>query len=98
MKICKFYRNLKDKNGREEKKKGNYKQNIPDASTSLASLIASEVAMSWLAGDIARIMQLGCKGTHDTNSHFVLIYSQLKQQQSTNKIYFRNQHSKWRGE
>ena len=33
---------------------------VPVASTSLESLIASEVAMSWLAGDIANMMQLGC--------------------------------------
>lgn len=32
---------------------------IPEGSTSLASLIASDVAISWLAGEIANIMQLG---------------------------------------
>lgn len=35
--------------------------NKPVGSTSLASLIASDVAMSWLAGDIASMIQLGCK-------------------------------------
>jgi hypothetical protein len=35
--------------------------NIPEGSTSLEILIASEVAMSWLAGDIASMIQLGCQ-------------------------------------
>jgi len=34
---------------------------IPEGSTSFESLIASEVAMSWFAGDIASIIQLGCQ-------------------------------------
>jgi len=33
---------------------------VPVGSTSRESLIASEVAISWLAGDIANMMQLGC--------------------------------------
>lgn len=36
---------------------------IPVGSTSLASFIASEVAISWLAGEMANMMQLGCKKT-----------------------------------
>jgi hypothetical protein len=36
---------------------------IPAGSTSLASLIASEVAISWLAGDIANMIELGYKKT-----------------------------------
>lgn len=32
----------------------------PLGSTSREILIASEVAMSWLAGDIAKMMQFGC--------------------------------------
>lgn len=31
----------------------------PEGSTSLAIFIASEVAISWFAGEIANIMQLG---------------------------------------
>jgi hypothetical protein len=31
----------------------------PEGSTSLASLIASDVAISWLAGEIAKMMQFG---------------------------------------
>lgn len=34
----------------------------PLGSTSREILIASEVARSWLAGEIARIIQFGCKG------------------------------------
>ena len=36
-------------------------QQLPLGSTSREILIASDVARSWLAGDTARIMQLGCK-------------------------------------
>lgn len=36
-----------------------WKDIVPEGSTSLASFIASEVAMSWLAGEIAKMMQLG---------------------------------------
>ena len=39
---------------------------LPVGSTSREILIASDVARSWLAGEIARIIQLGCKnGTLD---------------------------------
>jgi hypothetical protein len=31
----------------------------PEGSTSLASLIASDVAISWLAGEMASMMQFG---------------------------------------
>jgi len=41
---------------------------VPEGSTSFESLIASEVAMSWLAGDIASIMQLGCQRTKYSTS------------------------------
>lgn len=34
---------------------------IPEGSTSLASFMASEVAISWLAGEMANIIQLGWK-------------------------------------
>ena len=34
---------------------------IPVGSTSRASLMASDVAISWLAGDIASMMQFGYK-------------------------------------
>ena len=38
-----------------------YLQNrIPVGSTSLESLIASDVAISWFAGVMAKIMQFGC--------------------------------------
>ena len=31
----------------------------PEGSTSLASLMASDVAISWLAGEMAKMMQFG---------------------------------------
>lgn len=37
------------------------KWTVPVGSTSLASFIASEVAISWLAGDIANMTELGYK-------------------------------------
>lgn len=58
--------------------------------------MASEVAMSWLAGDIARIMQLGCKRyaqykfTFSTNIFATKAATEHKQ-----NIYLRNQHCKW---
>ena len=36
-----------------------YKTSIPVGSTSLASFIASDVAISWCAGEIANMMQFG---------------------------------------
>lgn len=36
---------------------------IPAGSTCLETLMASEVAISWFAGVIAKIKQLGCKTT-----------------------------------
>lgn len=39
----------------------NGKVRVPVGSTSLASLMASDVAISWLAGDIAKIIKFGCK-------------------------------------
>lgn len=39
----------------------NGKVRVPVGSTSLASLMASDVAISWLAGDIAKIIEFGCK-------------------------------------
>lgn len=41
--------------------------NKPVGSTSFASLIASDVAMSWLAGDIANMIQLGWEQIEVTN-------------------------------
>ena len=38
-----------------------FAKQLPDGSTSREILIASEVARSWFAGEIAKIMQLGCK-------------------------------------
>lgn len=37
---------------------------IPPGSTSRASLIASEVAISWFAGEIAKIREFGCIEQH----------------------------------
>lgn len=44
----------------ELKRVGKMLRSIPVGSTSLEILIASDVAMSWLAGVMARIMQFGC--------------------------------------
>ena len=44
-KQCQNLKNIKDR---------------PEGSTSLAIFIASEVAISWFAGEMANIMQLGC--------------------------------------
>lgn len=38
-----------------------HKSSLPLGSTSRDILIASEVARSWLAGETARIIQLGCR-------------------------------------
>lgn len=46
-------------NGMSEDKNRQSNIILPLGSTSLASLMASDVAISWLAGDIANIMQLG---------------------------------------
>lgn len=40
---------------------------VPVGSTSLASLMASDVAMSWLAGEMAKIILLGYKIKSDFN-------------------------------
>lgn len=37
---------------------------IPPGSTSRASLIASEVAISWFAGEIAKMREFGCSEQH----------------------------------
>lgn len=46
--------------------------NIPLGSTSREILIASDVARSWFAGEIARIIQLGCKSKSKCQFHFGL--------------------------
>lgn len=47
---------------------------IPVGSTSLASFIASEVAISWLAGEIAKIMQLACQQKNMNRNTKRLLY------------------------
>lgn len=42
---------------------------LPVGSTSLASFIASDVAISWFAGDIANMMQLGYKKEKSTSKY-----------------------------
>lgn len=45
------------------KRKGKEILKVPVGSTSREILIASDVAISWLAGEIAKIIQFGCKTT-----------------------------------
>lgn len=51
---------------------------VPVGSTSLASLMASDVAISWLAGEMAKIILLGYKLKSDNNmsssDHLIKIF------------------------
>lgn len=58
-------------------------QAIPVGSTSLESFIASDVAISWLAGDMARMMQFGYKKIQAD------IYSHPLKSPKTEKTYMK---------